>query len=100
MSNSIENKLSEISSSLDELKSLIILLSQKELDIQKDKLLPRDSIKRQIYELCDGDNSISEIANKIQKDAGYVSSNLSRLKREGLVRKIERNDEVFYEQIF
>ncbi|MEM2154617.1 MAG: winged helix-turn-helix domain-containing protein [Nitrososphaeria archaeon] len=100
MSNSIEKTLQDIKNSLDEIKSLIKLVNQDKLQESKKKLLKEGTIKLQIYELCDGTRTIKDIAEKIQKSPDYISSYLTILKREGLIRTIERDGKQFYEQIF
>ena len=90
----------KIQSDLEELKSIIVILNQEELEKKKDKLLPKNSIKKQVYDLCDGSKTISELARSIGKSNEYTGSYLSRLRREGLIRKIKINDEIYHEQIF
>jgi len=65
----------------------------------KRKLLPPESIKERIYNLCDGTKTAKEIAEIIGKDTNYVHSYLSILRREGLIRTIERDRRIVYEQI-
>lgn len=90
----------KIQRDLEELKSIIIILNQKELEEKKKKLLPPNTIKKQIYDLCDGSRNIGEIARKMEKSNEYIGSYLSILRREGLIRKIKINDEIYHEQIF
>ena len=94
------NQLDKINSTLDEIKSLIILLNQESLQAKKLELLPEDSVKKQIYDLCDGTNTASDMASKLDKSNQYIGSYLSQLRREGIVRKIEKNGEIYHEQIF
>ena len=95
-----DDAILNIQRDLEELKSLIVILNQEELEKKKDKLLPKNSIKRQIYDLCDGSKNINELAEAIGRSSDYVRSYLSRLRREGLIRKIEKDREIFHEQIF
>lgn len=95
-----DDTLSKIQRDLEELKSLIIILNQEELEKKKEKLLPPKTIKKQIYDLCDGSKNIGELARSIGKSNEYTGSYLSRLRREGLIRKIEKDGEIYHEQIF
>ena len=95
-----EKYLEKISTDLEELKSIIILLNQEALQIKKQELLREGSVKKQIYELCDGSNTTSQMASKLSKSNEYIGSYLSRLRREGLIRKTEKNGEAYHEQIF
>lgn len=99
MSSSIEKMLQDIKNSLDEIKSLIKLMHQDKLQELKKKLLKEGTIKLQIYELCDGTRTLKDIAEKVQKSPDYVSSYLTILKREGLIKTVERDGKQFYEQI-
>ena len=92
--------MKKIHSALDELRSLFILANQDRLEAEKERLLPQGSIKKAIYSLCDGTNTASEIAEAIGKDNPYVNSYLSILRREGLIRKTEKNGKIAHEQIF
>ena len=95
-----DDAIYKIQRDLEELKSLIVILNQEELERKKDKLLPKNTIKMKIYELCDGTNTISNIANSMGKENKYIRSYLSILRREGLIRRIERNGEIYHEQVF
>lgn len=92
--------LGKILMSLGELESLFILANQDKLEKEKERLLPKDSIKEKIYNLCDGTRTTTDIAKEIGKDDNYVRSNLSRLRREGLIRTVEKGEKSLYEQIF
>ena len=95
-----DDAIYKIQRDLEELKSIIVILNQEELEKKKDKLLPKNSIKMKIYELCDGTNTISNIANIIDNENEYIRSYLSILRREGLIRRIKRNGEIYHEQVF
>jgi hypothetical protein len=95
-----DEAINKIQRDLEELKSLIIILNQNDLETKKNKLLPSGTIKKQIYDLCDGSKNISELARSIGKSNEYTGSYLSRLRREGLIRKIEKDGEIYHEQIF
>lgn len=92
--------LKEIRTILDEMKSIFILANQNKLEEMKNSLLPKDSIKEKIYELCDGTRTTSDIAQAIGKDNNYVRSYLSILRREGLIRTVEKEGKQVHEQIF
>jgi len=85
---------------LDDIKSILVLSNQDKLAEAKKKLLKEGSIKQQIYELCDGIKNLQDIAIAIQKSTDYVSSYLTILRREGLIRTVEREGKQVHEQIF
>lgn len=85
---------------LDEIRSVLILANKDRLKKGKEELLPKDSVKEKIYNLCDGTKTASDIAKAMGKGNTYVGSYLSILRREGLVRSIERDEKLVHEQIF
>lgn len=100
MSESVNELLLNMQKALDEIRSLFILANQEKLKEEKKDLLPENSIKRKIYNLCDGARDTSEIAKGIGKSTNYVNSYLSILRRDGLIRSIEKDGKLFHEQIF
>lgn len=99
MSEPSDELLRKIQRTLEEIRSLFILANQDELEKVKERLLPKDSAKEKIYNLCDGTRTTSDIAREIGKDDNYVRSYLSLLRREGLIRSTERTGRVIHEQI-
>jgi DNA-binding transcriptional ArsR family regulator len=92
--------LKRMQHTLGDIKSILVLSNQDKLADAKKKLLKEGSVKQQIYELCDGTRTLQDIATAIQKSTDYVSSYLTILRREGLIRTVEREGEQVYEQIF
>jgi hypothetical protein len=96
--NSESKSLDAIRRNVDEIKSLILFNGEK-LEEAKQRPLPEESI-RKVYCPCDGNRTTSDIAQTLQKSNDYVSSYLSILRREGIVRTIERDGKLVHEQIF
>jgi DNA-binding transcriptional ArsR family regulator len=92
--------LNDIRRIVEEIRALLVLTKRNDLDKIKEKLLPTGSMKAKIYELCNGSNTTSMIAQAIGKDDGYVRANLSVLRRDGLVRTVEKSGDSFHEQVF
>jgi DNA-binding MarR family transcriptional regulator len=92
--------LDSIWRTLGEIKAILVLTNQGKLSEVKKTLLKEGSVKLQIYELCDGTKTTKDIAATIQKDVSYVSSYLTILRREGLVRTVEDKETQVHEQIF
>jgi len=92
--------LEENRSLLWEIKAILTLANHDKLEEMKKRLLKEGSIKKQIYDLCDGTRTTSDIAQTIGKDNPYVNSYLSILRREGLVGSIIREGRQVHEQIF
>ena len=100
MAEDISKSLKVLQGTLEEIRSILILTNQDKLSAAKKALLPDGSVKKQIYELCDGIKTTDEIAQAVQKPNEYVRSNLSRLRREGLIRTVEKEGKQTHEQIF
>lgn len=100
MTDSTDDILRDILRTLDEMKSVLILAHKDGLKKAKEALLPKDTIKEEIYELCDGTRSTSEVAGELGKSSGYVSSYLTILRREGLIRLSEKGAKTVHEQVF
>ena len=81
------------------MRSIFVIANQEKLEKSKKRLLPKDSIKERIYTLCDGTRTTMEIAQIINRQNNYVRSYLSILRKEGLIRSIERDGKTVYEQI-
>lgn len=92
--------LERIQSTLEEIRSLIVLVNQDKLKVAKEDLLKAGSIKEKIYNMCDETKTAEEIAQSIGKESGYVHSYLSILRREGLIRNIIKDGKQVYQQIF
>lgn len=95
-----EDTSEEIKTLLEDIKALLLLINQDKLEEMKKKLLKADSIESQVYELCDGVNTAQDIANKIQKSLENTGAVISKLRRKGLVRTIEREGKKVHEQRF
>jgi len=95
-----EDTFKEIKTLLEDIKALLLLTNQDKLEEMKKKLLKSDSVESQVYELCDGVNTSQDITNKIQKSPEYTGAVISKLRRKGLVRTIEREGKKVHEQRF
>lgn len=92
--------LREVRRTLDEIKAILTLVNHDKLEEAKKGLLKEGSVKLQIYNLIDGTKTTMDIANAIQKDEAYVRSYLSIMRREGLIRTVEKDGRQVHEQIF
>jgi hypothetical protein len=95
-----ERLLKEILNTLNELRAIFTLANQDKLEETKKRLLPKGSVKERVYELCDGMRTTSDIAQALKKDTNYVNSYLSILRREGMIRTVEKEGKQVHEQVF
>jgi len=92
--------LKKIQRSLEEIKAILTLTNQDKLAEVKKSLLKEGTVKLQVYSLCDGTRTTQDLAQALQKSTDYVNSYLSILRREGLIRTIEKDVKQVHEQIF
>jgi DNA-binding transcriptional ArsR family regulator len=92
--------LQRIERALADIRAILVLTNHDTLEKIKKELLPQGSVKERIYELCDGSNTTKMIAQELGKDEAYVRANLSVLRREGLVRTVEKDRNQVHEQVF
>jgi hypothetical protein len=92
--------LRKIQKTLDEIKAILSISNKDKLAEAKKSLLKEGSIKLQVYDLCDGTRTTQDLAQVLQKSTDYVNSYLSILRREGLIRTVEKGSREVHEQIF
>jgi len=92
--------LERIQKTLEEIKAILTLANQDKLAGVKKTLLKEGTVKLQIYDLCDGTRTTGDLAQNIQKSKKCVHSYLSILRREGLIRTVEKEGKQVHQQIF
>jgi hypothetical protein len=92
--------LKKMQRTLEEIKAVLTLANQDKLAEVKKSLLKEGSVKLQVYNLCDGTKTTQDVAQALQKSTDYVNSYLSILRREGLIRTVEKDGKQVHEQIF
>jgi predicted transcriptional regulator len=95
-----EESLSEIKILLQEIKDLLLFINQDKIEERKLNLLEPNSVEEKIYNLCNGENSISDIANKIHKKNNNVKAVLSNLRKKGLIRTTTTENKTAYQKNF
>jgi predicted transcriptional regulator len=53
-------------------------------------------LRKQVYDLCDGTNSVRGIASLVKKSIQQVSKNLTILENAGLIKEERRGKEKYY----
>lgn len=91
--------LQNIQDTLDDIKAILLLTNNSKLQESKKELLKERSEQQRICELCDG-KTTQEIATSLQKSVEYVNSNLTLLRRKGLIKTVERDEKKVHEQRF
>lgn len=91
--------LKEIQRSIEDLKGLFVLANQDKLEEVKNKLLKAGSVEEQIYELCDANNIVQDIAKQTKKPEYNIRAVVSTLRRKGIIRLKSGSTDI-YEQRF
>ncbi|MGI0086804.1 MAG: hypothetical protein ACREBI_02440 [Nitrosotalea sp.] len=94
-----DEKLSAIQDLLEDIRAMLMLSNNDKIQEAKKQLLKEGSEQKKIYDLCD-DKTTQEIATTLQKSVEYVNSNLSLLRRKGLIKTVEKDDKKVHEQRF
>jgi|WetSurMetagenome_2_1015567.scaffolds.fasta_scaffold34024_3 hypothetical protein len=97
--NNYQETLSIIKQSLDDIKSILLLVNQEKIAAAKKILLKEGSIEKQVYDLCDGENTTQDISVVIKKSKEYTGAVISTLRQKGLVKTLQKNDKKIHEQI-
>lgn len=82
----INKNLAEISTKIDILISLYEFSQKHELENYKENVLGRSTIKREIYNLCDGTKTVTDIAQRLEKSMPHISMMLSELEESKLIK--------------
>lgn len=94
-----EEKLSAIQDLLEDIRAILMLSNNDKIQEAKKQLLKEGSQQKKICDLCDG-KATQEIAAILQKTPNYVDSNISLLRRKGLVKTVEKNGKKVHDQRF
>jgi len=94
------DSLRRIEGLLQEIKAILVLSNQDRLAEGKKALLKDGTVKRQVYDLCDGTKTTEEITQVLNKSHEYVGSYLSILRKEGLIRSTDKAGKQVHEQVF
>lgn len=92
--------LEKIYKTLEEIRSLLLLINQDKLREVRKSLVKPGTVKEEIYDMCDETKTIDDMAQSLGKGRGYVRSYLSILRREGLIRNVSKEGKQVYQQVF
>ncbi len=92
---SIDEKLG----ALDELKTITRVGQKDSIDTAKMKLMDKSILRKQIFSLCDGKHTVSQIASELGKSLPSISQNLFKLQDAGLIRETREGKSKFYKRV-
>lgn len=88
--------LHRIEDRLQEIAELLKVGYKDVIEAEQRKVLAGSPLRKRIYDLCNGTNSVRGIANLVNKSIVQVSQNISILQDAGLIREGERRGKEKY----
>jgi len=90
--------LSEISSKLSDIISLLKLGQKSTIEISKSRLLASE-LRSKVYNLCDGKHTVTQISRELGKPQSLISRYLRDLEEGGLVKSERKGKKVLYKRL-
>ncbi len=91
--------LHNIEDRLQEISNLLKLSNKDKIESQQQKVLAGSPLRKQIYDLCEGDRSVSDIAKQLEKSVQQISNNIAILQNVGLIKEIRKGKEKYYSKV-
>jgi len=88
--------LHNIEDKLQELLEIQRMVNKENIEAAQDRVLSGSALRKQIFELCNGTLSVSEIAKTTGKSLQQTSNIITVLQNVGLVKEVRRGKEKFY----
>jgi DNA-binding transcriptional ArsR family regulator len=88
--------LHRIEDRLQEITEVLKVGYKDAIETQQKKVLKGSPLRKRIYDLCDGTNSVRAIASLVKKSIQQVSNNITILENAGLIREERRGKEKYY----
>jgi len=88
--------LHRIEDRLQEITELLKVGYKDAIETEQRKVLAGSPLRKRIYDLCNGTNSVRGIANLVNKSIAQVSQNISILQDAGLISEERRGKEKYY----
>ena len=95
----INKNLEEISVKLDRVIHLLTLAQKHDLEEYKVKIIGKSSIRKEIFNICDGTKTVQDIAKMVGKSIPHVSNILSFLAQAGLVISKDVGRKKYYDKV-
>jgi DNA-binding transcriptional ArsR family regulator len=83
---------------LDELKTITKVGQKDSIETAKTKMFDKSILRKQIFNLCDGNHTVSQIASELNKSLPLISQNLYKLQDSGLIREIRKGKNKYYKK--
>lgn len=90
--------LTEISSKLSDIISLLRLGQRSTIEMAKSRLLA-SALRSRIYNLCDGRRTVSQISQELGKPQPLISRYLKELEDGGLIKPERKGKSICYDKL-
>jgi hypothetical protein len=94
-----KDAMNEIKQTLDDIKAILLLVNQDKIAQAKKALLKEGSVEKQVYDLCNGENTTEDVSNILKKPTANIRAVISSLRQKGLVKTIEKDDRKVHDQV-
>jgi len=91
--------LHRIEDRLLEIAEVLKVGHEEAIKAAKRKAIAGSPLRKRIYDLCDGNRSVSEIARILAKSIQQVSNNIALLQNAGLIKEVRRGKQKCYAKI-
>jgi DNA-binding transcriptional ArsR family regulator len=91
--------LHRIEDRLQEIAELLKVGYKDAIEAEQRKVLAGSPLRKRIYDLCNGTNSVRGIANLVKKSIAQVSQNIAILQDAGLIKEERRGKEKYYAKV-
>ncbi|MGB6681526.1 MAG: helix-turn-helix domain-containing protein [Candidatus Bathyarchaeia archaeon] len=90
--------LHRIEDRLQEITGILKISHQEKINSTQERLLEGSPLRKQIYELCDGSNSVGKIAKTLGKSIQQISNNIVILHNSGLLKEVRKGNSKLYKK--
>jgi len=88
--------LHRIEDRLQEIAEILRVGHKEAIEATQRKAIAGSPLRKKIYNLCDGNRSVSEIARILDKSIQQISNNIALLQSAGLIEEVRRGKEKCY----
>ena len=88
--------LHNIEDRLKEIADVLKVGNREAIEAAQRRVLAGSPLRNKIYNLCDGNRSVTEIAKTLGKAIQQVSNNITVLQNAGLIKEVRRGKEKYY----
>jgi DNA-binding transcriptional ArsR family regulator len=91
--------LYRVEDKLDDIIGILRLERGEAIEAARVRVLAGSTLRKRIYELCDGSRSVSEVAVALGKPVQQISNNVTILRDSGLVKEVRSGKQKYYVRV-